>query len=475
MALARSIEKFETLLWNTGIARRAVFTIVLVAAISACATLPNVDALLDRPASSVRFQTAAGPLSEKKSAALLAALKRKAGDTDILDKHVAVENALVETPLVLGNRVRLLHDGPQTYDAMFSAIASARDHIHLETYIFDEDEIGHQFADALIAKRGQGVQVSVIYDSVGAIKTSRAFFDRLSAVGVEMLEFNPVNPLTARAGWQVNNRDHRKLLVVDGRTAFVGGINISGVYSRGSWPRGGSGGSHANVPWRDMHMQIDGPVVADYQKLFVETWEKQKGPRLAPRTLFPALKDEGREIVRAVGSTPDDPYSQMYLTLLSAIRSAERAIHLTNAYFVPDPNLLEVLRAASARGVDVKLILPSRSDSAVVLHAGRSHYSDLLAAGVKLYERRDALLHAKAAVIDGVWSTVGSTNLDWRSFLLNDELNAVVLGLEFGQQMEAVFARDLAASDPIERETWERRPLSERAKEWGARLLERLL
>jgi cardiolipin synthase len=222
-------------------------------------------------------------------------------------------------------------------------------------------------------------------------------------------------------------------------------------------------------------MQIDGPVVADFQKLFIETWDKQKGPRLDERTFFPVLTEQGKEIVRAVGSTPDDPYSRIYLTLLSAIRSAEKSIHLTNAYFVPDPNLLKSLREAAARGVDVKLILPSQSDSSIVFHAGRSHYSDLMAAGVKLYERRDALLHSKAAVIDGVWSTVGSTNLDWRSFLLNDELNAVVLGVEFGRQMEAIFDVDLAASNAIDPGEWERRPLHLKAREWGARLWERLL
>jgi cardiolipin synthase len=414
-------------------------------------------------------------LSESKSAALLEALKRKAGDSDILDKHVAVESALVDTPLVLGNRVALLQDGAETYRAMLAAIARARDHINLETYIFDDDEIGHKFADALLAQQARGVQVNVIYDSVGALKTPKTFFDRLTKAGIRVLEFNPVNPLTAIRGWKINKRDHRKLLIVDGATAFLGGINISSVYSTGSVPKGVPGGSPGLVAWRDTHMQLDGPVVAEYQKMFLATWQKQKGQPLAAKNYFPMLTEQGREIVRPIASTPDDPYSQMYLTLLSAIRSAEKTIHLTNAYFVPDPNLVRVLQEAAARGVDVKLILPSQSDSGTVFHAGRSHYSELLERGVKLFERRGALLHSKTAVIDGVWSTVGSTNLDWRSFLDNDEVNAVILSAEFGQRMEDVFAADLAASDAVDLAQWERRPLSLRVREWASRLWERLL
>jgi cardiolipin synthase len=176
--------------------------------------------------------------------------------------------------------------------------------------------------------------------------------------------------------------------------------------------------------------------------------------------------------VRAIGSAADDPHSLIYLTLLSAITSAEKEIKLTNAYFVPDPQLLDALTGAARRGVNVKLILPSQTDFWAVFHAGRSHYSDLLEAGVIIYERQGALLHSKTAVIDGVWSSVGSTNLDWRSFLHNDELNAVILGREFAQQMEAVFERDIAASKAISADEWRRRPLHFRLQELSARLWE---
>ena len=457
-------------------AKRLAAAGICLFAAAGCATLPDTDALIERhTGQAVRFENARGALSVQKSAAILAELKRKSGDIDILEKQIVLEQAIVGSPLIVGNRVTLLQDGAATYPAMFAAIRNARDHINLETYIIDDDEIGQQFADLLLEQQGRGVQVNVIYDSVGGINTPKAFFERLTKGGIEVLEFNPINPLKAKKAWLINNRDHRKLLVVDGRTAFIGGINISSVYSSGSVVRGAGKAAGNTVAWRDTHVQIEGPVVGELQKLFMGTWEKQRGKPLAPKEYFPALQAQGNEIVRAIGSTPDDPYSLIYLTLISAIGNAEKQVYLTNAYFVPDPQLLKSLIDAAGRGVDVKLILPSHSDSEVVFHAGRSHYSTLLNAGVKIYERAGELLHSKTAVIDGVWSTVGSTNLDWRSFLDNDEINAVILGREFAGHMLAMFAKDLQASQAIDLESWERRPLSLRFKEWMARLWGRLL
>ena len=454
----------------------AAVTALCLLTVAGCATLPDTDALIERHAGqAAKFEDARGEVTAKKSAAILAELKRKSGDIDILEKQIALEQAIVGSPLIVGNKVTLLEDGAATYSAMFAAIRNARDHINLESYIIDDDEIGRQFADLLLEQQGRGVQVNVIYDSVGGFNTPKAFFKRLTEGGIEVLEFNPVNPLKTKKQWLVNNRDHRKLLVVDGRTAFIGGINISSVYSSGSVVKGAGNAAGSTVAWRDTHVQIEGPVVGELQKLFMGTWEKQRGKPLAPKEYFPALKAQGKDIVRAIGSTPDDPYSLMYLTLISAIGNAEKQVYLTNAYFVPDPQLLKSLIDAVGRGVDVKLILPSHSDSPVVFHAGRSHYSTLLKAGVKIYERAGALLHSKTAIIDGVWSTVGSTNLDWRSFLDNDEINAVILGREFGQKMQAMFARDLAASEAIDPERWERRPLLFRFKEWMARVWGRLL
>jgi len=425
-----------------------------------------------RPAPPVQLEGVRGPLTPQQSKAILDRLERRGEETSIFDRHLALEEAIVGSPLVVGNKAVLLQDGPATFRVMFDAIRNATDHINLETYIIEDDDVGRRFADALIEKQLQGVQVNLVYDSVGSINTPKAFFKRLADSGINVLEFNPVNPLTAKKGWEVNQRDHRKLLIVDGRTAFLGGINISSVYSGGSFSRGSKQRPEGGLPWRDTHLQVEGPVVGEFQKLFLATWEKQKGTALAPRAYFPPASINGKAVMRAIGSSPDEPYSLIYATLISAIGSAETSVQLTNAYFVPDPQLLAALKDAVQRGVEVRIILPSKTDSWLVFHAGRSHYTELLSAGVKLYERRDAILHAKTAVIDGVWSTIGSTNLDWRSFLHNDEINAVILGQEFGAQMQAMFEADLASSNPITLEQWEQRSINERLKEGIARLWE---
>jgi len=241
------------------------------------------------------------------------------------------------------------------------------------------------------------------------------------------------------------------------------------VYSGGSRQSATRARPDGRLAWRDTDLQLQGPVVAELQNLFIDAWTAQKGPALASKNFFPPAERAGNEVVRAIGSSPEEPFSLIYATLLSAIGSAETSVHLTNAYFVPDPQLLAALEAAAARGVDVKLILPSQTDSWLVFHAGRDHYDRLLRAGVKIFERRGVILHSKTALIDGVWATVGSTNLDWRSFLHNHELNAVVLGTEFGTQLQAMFARDLAASEAITLERWQRRGPGPRLKEAFAR------
>jgi len=425
-----------------------------------------------RPAQPVQLEGARGPLTSQQSKAILDRLKSRGEETSIFDRHLALEEAIVGSPLMVGNKVVLLQDGPATFEPMLTAIRHAKDHINMETYVIEDDATGNRFADALIEKQGQGVQVNFIYDSVGAIDAPRAFFKRLADSGINVLEFNPINPLTARKGWDVNQRDHRKLLIVDGETAFLGGVNISSVYSGGSFSTRTTQRPEGAPPWRDTHLQVEGPVVGEFQKLFLATWEKQKGDTLAARNYFPQPGSRGREIVRAIGSAPDEPYSLIYATLISAIGSAETTVHLTNAYFVPDPQLLAALKDAVQRGVDVRIILPGNTDSWLVFHAGRSYYAELLGAGVKIYERRGALLHSKTALIDGVWSTVGSTNLDWRSFLHNYEVNAVILGQDFGAQMQAMFEKDIASSNPITLEQWERRSISDRLRETVARMWE---
>jgi cardiolipin synthase len=454
---------------GVGMARAVgrAWLVALALLVAGCGSLPRIvpDMALRR-GPGPQLESGRGPLSAQQSKAILDRLKARSPDASLLDHHLAFEEAIAGSPLTTGNKVDLLIDGPNTYAAMFEAIAGARSHVNMETYILEDDEIGRRFAEVLIAKQRAGVQVNLMYDSVGAIGTKKTFFEPLAAAGIKIVEYNPVNPLAAKAGWDVNERDHRKLLIVDGRIAVLGGINISSVYSGGSLSRGASAGAKGKgLPWRDTDLRIEGPAVGELQKLFLDNWQKQKGDPLPPRDYLPTLANVGPEVVRAIGSSPNEPYSQIYATLVSAIQSAKQDILLTNAYFVPDPQLLTVLKEAVARGVEVKLLLPSQSDSWLVLNAGRRFYGELLAAGVKIYERRDALLHSKTAVIDGVWSTVGSTNLDWRSFVHNLELNAVVLGPEFGGRMRAMFERDLAASSPVTLEQWNSRPFDARMKE----------
>lgn len=445
----------------------------LIIALAGCSSLPTIVPDMARgPAQPVQLEGARGPLTASQSKAIISGLQSRGQDTNIFDRHLALEEAITGSPLMTGNKVVLLQDGPATYQVMFAAIRKAKNHIHLETYIFEDDEVGNRFADALIEKQAQGVPVRVIYDSVGTINVPQTFFQRLTDGGIKILEFNPVNPLTAKKGWDVNRRDHRKLLIVDGQTAFLGGINISSVYSGGSFSRRSKQRPTGALPWRDTHLQVEGPVVGEFQKMFLATWEKQKGETLPAGNYFPKPAVKGKEVVRAIGSSPDDPYSLIYATLISAINNAETAVYLTNAYFVPDPQLLTALKAAVQRGVDVKIILPGHTDSWLVFHAGRAYYAELLEAGVKIYERRDALLHSKTALIDGVWSTIGSTNLDWRSFLHNDEVNAVILGRDFAAQMQTMFDADLASSNQITPEQWARRSLINHLQETAARVWE---
>jgi cardiolipin synthase A/B len=447
--------------------------------VSGCATLPDVDSKMAEPhARRVSFEDANGPVSVARGAAILERLAGKDAASEILQKHLAYEQAInADSPLVLGNQLTLLQNGPATYQAMFAAIGAAKDSINLETYIFDDDESGRQFATLLLERQAAGVQVNIIRDSIGGINTPAAFYDRLRAGGIQLLEFNPVNPLAGNLkAWLLNNRDHRRQLVVDGRIAFTGGINISDTYSSAPIARRArkrqAQPTQPVTGWRDTHLRIEGPVVAEFQRLFMETWTRQKGEPLAARNYFPALEKQGNEIVRAIGSTPTagDNRSVIYLTLLSAISRAELSVHLTVAYFAPDPQLRKALTDAARRGVMVKLVLPSYSDSSAIFHLGRSYYTELLRAGVMIHERHGAVMHAKTACIDGVWSTIGSTNLDWRSFLHNDELNAVILGRGFATQMDDMFAADLLESDTVTLYRWKQRSRLLRWKERAARI-----
>ncbi|HJV74514.1 MAG TPA: cardiolipin synthase [Noviherbaspirillum sp.] len=457
------------------IARAWIALVALL--LASCAMLPKVDYLQARAGvlpQDPTVITARGELSDKKTQALLDRMAARTGPTDILARHVAAEEAISGQPLIAGNKVTLLDDGPETMRAMMNAIRNARDNINLETYIFEADGVGYALAELLRQKSAAGVVVNVIYDSVGSIDTSREFFDSMRRAGIALLEYHPVNPLEAGSNWDLNQRDHRKILVVDGRIAFTGGVNISKVYGRSSVlasrRKQPTPPDTKKAAWRDTHMQIEGPAVAEFQKIFRDTWQRKTGKFMRNADYFPALKTEGQALVRAIASTPDMGDYAIYKMYISALAHADKYAHLTTAYFVPDDQMMQAMIDAARRGVDVQIVFPSFTDFTTILHAGRSHYEDLLEAGVRIYERKTAMLHAKTAVIDGVWSTIGSTNLDMRSFLHNDEINAVVLNIEFAGRMEALFQRDLQESVEITAEQWKKRGLQQRLREWAARI-----
>ena len=392
----------------------------------------------------------------------------KDATSELLARHLAYVEQHVERPLLVGNRSRLLVDGPQTHAAMFKAIAAARESIDLETYILEAGELGEQLADLLIERRSHGVSVRVLYDGIGSLKTPKEYFERLTAADIAVCVFNPIKPTEDKPKLSIQNRDHRKILVVDQRVAFTGGINISGVYSSGSF--GGSRAPSKEVGWRDTHIELGGPVVAEFSRLFDSAWQAQNCEGAPAVRTYPAPQRAGNETMRVIAQDPQTQRNEVYVEVLSAIGHAEQHVWLTFGYFVPDPQTVAALKQAAARGVDVRLMVPSKSDVWLTLYAGRSHYTDLLESGVRIFERRDAVLHAKTAVIDSVWSTVGTSNLDWRSFVHNFEVNVVILGVDSARELEALFRRDLAAADEITLPDWRARGLGSRVKEAFARL-----
>lgn len=444
---------------------RSSCLLLAVFSLSSCTTLPDVTEIIDEsPAGRARIVSSQGALSPRESAAILDRLKRSVHPTDLLKRHTAILESVTNSPLTGGNKVTLLADGPATYAAMFKAIREARHHINLESYIIEDDDTGRKFADLLLKKQAGGVRVHIIYDSMGSINTPDSFFQRLRDGGIEVAEFNALNPTRPGESWSPTHRDHRKILIADGKTAIIGGVNISEVYSSSPGKRKKS--KKAPIHWRDTDIHIEGPAVAELQKLFLESWLKQKGSKLPGRDFFPDSKEAGSALVRVVGSTPGQTNRIPFVVYVSAISLAEHSVHLTNSYFIPDAQIVTALTGAAMRGVDVKLVLPGVTDSKLAYYAQRYHYSELLKAGVKIYEHKTSLLHAKTAVIDSVWSTVGSTNMDSLSMLNNDEVNAVILSKEFASEMEKMFTRDLANCRPIELQEWEKRPLLPKLREW---------
>lgn len=441
--------------------------------LSACARLPDVEHLKTPPNAPATPSVVGSHGALGRTDASLAIPARQ-GHSKLDARTLAgLEEAATGRPLIAGNKVTLLFDGPRTIAAMTAAVMAAKDNINLETYLFDQDPLGRKFADLLISKQRAGVQVNIIYDAVGTLGTPQAFFDRMQAAGIRLLPYHPVSPLHKLGRWRINNRDHRKILVVDGKVAFTGGVNITAAYSRGSLFRSKDQPQptiHASTGWRDTHLQIEGPAVAALQWMFLDNWASQKEGELPDRDYFPPLPTAGDKVLRVLASRPGGEH-EVYKAYVLAMQGATRSIHITAAYFVPDSQIMKALKGAARRGVDVKIILPSVTDSGMVSNASHSFYAPMLKAGIKVYELKTSVLHAKTAVMDGSWSTVGSTNLDMRSFLHNKEVNVVVMGNDFGREMERAFHDDLLDSNEISPEQWQHRPFSKRIKEWFARLL----
>jgi cardiolipin synthase A/B len=459
--------------------RALVLALGVVVAGACSGTLPAREDVRVAPETArVTVHGASGPVSAKQEAQAIDAVAAEGADA-LMRAHLQVLTTGGDVDLYRGNQTRLLVDGPATFGAMKAALAKAQRRILLESYIVEDQGVAAEIAALLLKKAAEGVRVTMIYDAVGSISTPDEFFKRLNEGGVATCSFNPVNPTKRPGYWGINHRDHRKILVVDDQVAFTGGINISRVYGSGSFSRSNAPRGKTEMledGWRDTQIEIRGPAVTALSDLYAATWREQgcKG-ELGPPAPQSAAREPGDRIVKLIASDPRDESNRIYTTLLRAVEASRRTVQFTMAYFAPGEDFVAALCAAARRGVKVELVLPGRSDFALILHAGRSYYTQMLACGIKLYEMERAVMHSKTAVIDGVLSTVGSSNLDWRSLVSNNEINAVILGDDFGEQLEALFAKDRAASVPIEATQWQRRGLKQRALEMVGRAAERWL
>jgi cardiolipin synthase len=284
------------------------------------------------------------------------------------------------------------------------------------------------------------------------------------------VEYNPLNPFAVRIGWSPNDRDHRKIAVIDGRIGFTGGVNLDTAYENP--PSAGIPPDHdtRKAYWRDIAIRIEGPAVAELQKLFFGTWREQKAPPADPANYFPPLPRQGVQTIRIIGSSPGDKQPLYYASLLTAMKAARRRVWLCSGYFVPPHQEREELAKIARAGLDVRIIAPAFSDVQSAVYAARAAYGDLLEAGARIYEMRDAVVHAKLAVVDDTWTVVGSSNLDRRSVVFNNEVDAVILGHDTAAQVEAVLRGYMEAAHEVDLSRWEHRSIGERMDEWEARV-----
>lgn len=368
--------------------------------------------------------------------------------------------ALAGSPLLAGNRVAVLHNGDQAFPAMLAAIRGATRTITFESSYFRQDTMTRRFADAFVERVRAGVRAHVVVDWFGADDAGRAQLERMRAAGVEVEIYHQPRP------WQPQrsaNRTHRRILVVDGRTGFTGGVCVADTWM---------GRAQDRDHWRDLHFRLEGPVVGQLQAAFMDNWRDARGAVLHGDRYFPALDSAGPLAAHVVWSAPDERSGNLRLVYLLAIAAARASILIQSPYFVPDDVMVAALVEARRRGVAVSVMLPADSvtDATVTQHSSRSRWRPLLESGVRFHLYQPTLLHQKVMIVDSAFVTAGSANFDNRSFRLNDEVNFAVADSGLARVLAASFARDLARSVEYTLEDWWRRPWLTRVKEWLAGL-----
>ncbi|MFC5496045.1 cardiolipin synthase [Caenimonas terrae] len=367
---------------------------------------------------------------------------------------------LLGPPIIDGNRTQPLLNGDQIFPSMLQAIGSARRTITFESYIYWAGDIGKKFADALSERARNGVKVHVLLDWAGSQKVDPALLDEMKVAGVQLQRFH--EPRWFALG-RINNRTHRKLLVIDGRLGFTGGVGIAP-----QWEGHGQDSEH----WRDTHFRIEGPVVAQMQSVFADNWTKASGAVLHGSAYYPPLSRIGDQRAHMFSSSPSGGAESMQLMYLMAITAADHSIDLASAYFVPNQLTRNAMVRALKRGVKIRVIVPGPfTDADTVSDASKANWDELLDAGAKIYEYQPTMYHCKVLILDGRMTSVGSTNFDQRSFSLNDEANLNVYDEAFAREQTRTFEDDLAKSREFTAADWHARPAWERLKERAANLL----
>lgn len=366
--------------------------------------------------------------------------------------------------IIDGNRISALINGDQIFPKMLEAIRGAQETILFETYIYWSGEIGKQFVDALSERARAGVKVHVLLDWVGSSKIEDTYLSAMEQSGVEVRMYRPLRWYNLG---RINNRTHRKLLVIDGRIGFTGGVGIAPQWT---------GNAENPEHWRDSHFMAEGPVVAQMQAVALDNWKKTTGKVLHGPEYFPAINEKGTGRAQMFSSSPSGGSESMHLMYLLAITAAKESIHLSISYFVPDDMAKKALIEAVKRGVRVQIIVPGKHiDTKIVRRSSRGLWGELLEAGVEIHEYQPTMFHCKVMIVDRLLVSVGSTNFDDRSFRLNDEANLNIYDGDFARQQIAVFEQDLKNSRRITFAQWQNRPLSEKILERSAALLGPLL